>query len=333
MMLKGRHFNARYLGLAVQSAGRLASLVQPDGRFVYKRDAISGLPKAGYNIVRHSGCVWAINLVAKEVELGREANEAARRAMNWLASNKIISRGDRKLCVADKGVIKLGANALAVLALLSLSDFSSNERELVVGICEYIRSQRARNDFVHKRSLVGNPHKFRSEYYTGQALFALLVASESLPDIDCFTWSRVALKDLLLSGYGLAEQSHWMMYAVEACQRVAPEEMLVDYAVRMADGIVRRPFYRRQQRCTPIACRTESLLCCLRILSSAPNTERLRSQIGIAIDHNLRLQLRNYLPGGDFIRDTNSDEIRIDYLQHNLLSLFFRSQLFSSTTP
>jgi hypothetical protein len=333
MTFEAHHTNDPYLDLAIQSTRRLTSLVQQDGKFIYKRDAISGLPLTGYNVLRHCGCVWAINLVAKEFRLGLEANQAARRAMVWLARNKIISLREGELCVADNGVIKLGGNALAVLALLTLSDFTLDDKEIIIGLCKYIHSQCTGVTFVHKRSITGEPHKFTSQYYTGQALFAVLAAGESLSDMDYFKWSRRTLKELLPSGFGLVQQCHWMMYAVDVCHRVVPEKFLTDYAARMADGIVERPFYRSPRRSTSIACRTEALLSCARVLSSEAEGECRLPQIKDAITKNLRLQLRDRLPNGDFRNGVDGKEIRVDYLQHNLLSFFFGHKLFARQTP
>jgi hypothetical protein len=315
--------------LAMLSARSLAGLVGPDGRFIYKHDALLGHRLPGYNVVRHSGCVWGMNVTATECRQGRTVHRAARRAMDWLFGNSMVSIG-ASVGVVENGTIKLGANALAILALVSSPDFSSRDRALVIGLCNYIRNQKRRDgDFFHQRNAATDRvEEFHSDYYTGEALFALLQASEILSDQDQFKWSEATLCRLLGAGNGIEQQSHWMMYAVEACHRRFPRRRFIDYADRLVDQILQRPWYRLREQCTPIACRTEAMLTYLRMSSTENNDiwrrKRLRD-VWAAIEHNLHLQLRDWLPGGLFREGAGSNVVRIDYLQHNMLSLLYRS--------
>jgi hypothetical protein len=322
---------SRYSHLAQVSARCLANLVGEEGKFIYKHDALLGRRLPGYNIVRHCGCVWAMNVTATECRDEQKVYHAARRAMNWVASSAIIPIGSHGLGVVENETIKLGANALAILALISLPDFSSRDHALVVGLCDYIRNQRRSDgDFVHQRSATtGKIKDFRSSYYTGEALFATLAASEILSDQDQFKWSEATLRGLVRTGYGVEQQSHWMMYAVEACYKRSPKTVFIEYADRLADQILHHPWYRRREQCTPIACRTEALLAYLRMSSNTANEssrhKRVRD-VWAAVEQNLVLQLRDWLPGGMFREGAGSNVVRIDYLQHNMMSFFYRSK-------
>jgi hypothetical protein len=316
------------LDRALLSARCLANLITSSGKFIYKYDLSTGDPLPGYNILRHSGCVWAINRSDSVATLGPKVQKAARLAMEWLIGNRVIRAGRSGLAVADRETLKLGANGLAVLALVSLPDFSTKDKRVVSGLCKYMRAQhREDGHFVHQRNLLtGSIKPFQSQYYTGEALFAMLVASEQLSDYKQFEWSQGVLKTLVAKGYGIAEQSHWMMYAVETCYRISPDPELLLYAERLAEAILENPDYRATQSCTPIACRNEALLASLRLPLTRVSPSRLL-KIWNTVKVNLSLQLRDYLPGGAFRKGHGSNQVRIDYLQHNLLTLLDFSQI------
>jgi hypothetical protein len=249
---------------------------------------------------------------------------AGRRAMSWLIRYALVARGNDGFGVAEDGIIKLGANALAVLALLSMRDFCGQDMEIVAGLADYMWKQQVDNgDFLHKRSVAtGAGQPFRSLYYTGEALFALLLASERLNKPDQFRRATTTLKTLIGCGYGFEQHSHWMMYAVEAHYRTAPDSMLQAYAEQMVDEILKQPYYRERQCCTPIACRTEALLAYLRMSRVVIDWQHQRLfRVQHAVEQNLALQLRDRLPDGAFRKGADSNEVRIDYLQHNLLTL------------
>lgn len=322
------------LEVARASARCLAGLVRPDGRFLYKYDPVLGQARPSYNIVRHSGCVWALNLAAAGISPSPDVLKAARRAMRWVTENAVVPTGPSSAGIAEQGIIKLGANALAIVALVSFKDFSPDDEQLVVALCNHIwAQQRPDGDFIHKRdAATGGEKFFRSDYYTGEALFAVLSASERLADKEQFDRARDTLIVLIGRGYGVEQQSHWMMYAAEACYRLSPDSLLLTYAERIVDSILDRRDYRLHERSTPIACRTEALLSYLRMASGRRGTGNRPLRAWNAIGENLALQLRDRLPGGAFCGGANDREVRIDYLQHNLIAFLGHGQMRGTAT-
>ncbi|HKQ93962.1 MAG TPA: hypothetical protein VJS40_00020, partial [Aestuariivirgaceae bacterium] len=49
------------------------------------------------------------------------------------------------------------------------------------------------------------------------------------------------------------------------------------------------------------------------------------------VRENLRLQMESRAPGGAFIRGGGSDEVRIDYIQHNISSFLAFSRFVAAT--
>src|SRR5208283_1066321 len=101
------------LQLALISARRLLQLIKPDGTFTYRYDYILRQQQPGYNILRHCGCVWALNL--SEQVGGLTVGEGVQRAMNWLAAKRMVPSRQAGWCVEEGGNTKLGGNALAIL--------------------------------------------------------------------------------------------------------------------------------------------------------------------------------------------------------------------------
>lgn len=314
--------------LATRTAQRLAKLVRTDGTFTYKYDPLLQQTLPGYNVLRHAGCVWALNLAQKRGIL--ELDRAARLAMNWLIANCVVRGSETGLCIIDQSSIKLGGNALAILALTSLPDFSKKDRKLVKDLCRYIWAQMDDDgNFVHKRDAATNKiDPFRSAYYDGEALFALLAAAEKEPDLAKVGRLRTVILSYTRRGFGIKQQSHWMMYAVEACQNLAPHPELMDYAEKLTDEIVFNPINRLQSNCTMLACNSEALLAYLRMATSGRALARGRQRIAwSAIEENILFQVKAMLPDGAFRRSHDDGPVRIDYLQHNLISLLGHAQL------
>jgi hypothetical protein len=319
------------LGLAIGSARRLAQLVKTDGRFAYRYDAHLRQEWPGYNVLRHAGCIWALNL-ADQVRPSRFA-EPARLAMNWLIASRMTS-SEHGICIEENGNIKLGSNALAILALVSFSEFSEMDRQLVIGLSNYVRAQLNGNGtFIHKRDARTTAIvPFRSDYYDGEALFALLVAATRLGASDQMQFALSALSAHVRQGLGIEQQSHWMMYAVEAGYKISPDPIYVAYADRLIERMLLDKGYRDSENITGIACRTEAFLCYLRMFELLPGriVDVLASDAFRTIEENITLQLSARLPDGAFRRGLSSSEVRIDYLQHNLISLLGYARLESA---
>jgi hypothetical protein len=246
----------------------------------------------------------------------------------------LVPTGPCAAGIAEEGIVKLGANALAVVAFVSFRDFSPYDKQLVVALCNHIwAQQRPDGDFIHERyAMTGEEKPSRSDYYTGEALLAALLASERLADSEQFDRARATLITLIGRGYGIEQQSHWMMYAAEACNRLSPDARFLNYAERIVDNILGRQEYRLHERSTPIACRTEALLSYLRMASELSGIGNRALRAWNAIEQNLALQLRDRLHSGAFRGGADDREVRIDYLQHNLIAFLWHGQMRGMAT-
>jgi UDP-N-acetylmuramoyl-tripeptide--D-alanyl-D-alanine ligase len=317
------------LAVATSGAVKLAEFVDKEGRFKYRFDALTGVISTGYNVLRHCGSVWAIMDVYQVTPEQDALYQASHRATTYLRNEFLkYVPNCRYACIAEGGVIKLGGNALAILALLAV--YSVSKEAILLTISESIgasieRDRMPDGDFVHKTYLAtGKISTFRSEYYTGEALLALLALYEASGD---GRWLDIVINsenNLMKKYYGVKEQSHWMLYALEGLCRHRWKDAYAQHASQIAQHILTYPEYLLANRSTPTACRSEGLLAFVRLAdSSAAGSAfgELRQRSMVAVEHNLVEQCRFRRDDGSFVRgggDVRNTEVRIDYIQHNI---------------
>ena len=116
-------------------------------------------------------------------------------------------------------------------------------------------------------------------------------------------------------------QSHWMLYALNALDAVAPVAMQRAYACRIAGAMIAFPIYRTYGISTTIACHAESLaaylkvICCASARGSAVDmpSEALARP---ALEQDL-VGLEYYVtPDGDVLEGGDAPEVQIDTIQH-----------------
>jgi hypothetical protein len=320
--------------IALRGALALSRLVLPDGRFVYRyRQNSEPKPSRNYNVLRHCGAAWAMLDVARHQAPLPKILEAGSRVVRHLIDNFLLPFGHSgAMCVVDETKIKLGGGGLALLALADLFAATGDRKLLLAAesIGTYILSeQKGDGEFVHTRNLEGDESAFRSDYYTGEALFGLMSLYSISGESKWFKCVTDNVGKLFDRGYGVSTQSHWMLYALDRLYAVQPLEIYLEHARQIAENIVLFPEYRGTNRSTPIACRSEGLLAYVRMLNRSKNPNSFPSAIECLriIRQNLLLQRRFLTADGAFVRGAGKDEIRIDYIQHNISSFSAYSRL------
>ena len=317
-------------GEAIERAARhIVRLMRPTGRFIYCYDSEARVQLPGYNVLRHCGTIWAVGTAAEAGLVLPETAVALQPALASVLALQTGLRPDGTMYVHEQGEVKLGANALAVLALCTMPQ-ARDRAGTLRRLCGYIEQQAdGPDDFVHKRrqdTMAALP--FRSDYYTGEALFAVVMAARLLDDGEMLDGAERRLHSLVARRYGIAEQSHWMMYAVAALHEMRPAKALAGYACHLTSAIIDGAGYRAGGACTPVACRTEALLAATSMLRRyLPAGERLLADARAVIEENLTIQLACMEPDGGFRCDPQTPVVRIDYIQHNLASFVAYEQV------
>lgn len=323
------------LEVAHTGAVCLANLLQKNGSFKYRYDSDPDNPQDGYNVLRHAGTIWSMLDVYKDVS-DEKILECCRRATHFLLDTYLrFFRNYNNACICEDNKIKLGGNALSSLALLSLFKITQDHFLLAIAeqLSQFMLDQRSEDGgLIHKRYFEsGKISDFKSDYYTGEALFALL----SLYGITHTKRWLEAVKeienDLAADDYGVEEQSHWMLYFLELLSTYDTSYLPYRHAEKIVLNILDKPEYLSWERSTPTACRSEGLLAFIRMKRPDEiDATALNKRCVEQIRSNLNRQLDFRQPDGSFTRggkDSRKNEVRIDYIQHNISSFFHFSRL------
>lgn len=323
------------LEVAHTGAISLANLVQKNGSFKYRYDSQSDNLLDGYNVLRHAGAIWAMLDVYRQTS-DKKLGVACRQATRYLLDTYLrFFRNHNNACICEDNTIKLGGNALSILALLSLYETTRDHFLLTLAdqLARFIVDQRTDDGgLIHKRYFEsGKISNFQSMYYTGEALLALLTLHEATQQRHWYETAWEIEMELAPKDYGVKEQSHWMLYFLERLSKTESTPLGYHHAKKIVLHILENPGYLSWERSTPIACRSEGLLAFLRMTRPDDIDDTvLRQRCLEQIQHNLNKQLTFRLPNGTFVRggnDRRKDEVRIDYIQHNISSFLHFSKL------
>jgi hypothetical protein len=327
--------------IVAASLDHLTRITLPQGRFVYSHELDDiGSASEGYNLLRHCGTLWFMARAARQATPTPELAEALQRATSFLGRKMHPTPWARpdspSLALVGKDMVKLGGLGLGLLALTELRALSAfpgfTSAALPVGLDETIARMRRYtldeidgDDFRHKRSFPdGAVQAFRSDYYTGEAIFGLLATGE--PDAEL---TRVTTA-ILRRGNGLAQQSHWMAYAAaEAVERqIVPEALGSAYLTGLMEAMVGDTLYRHRRQSTPVACRTEAMTRVLMLARRVPGilSPDLLQRIKASAAENLHLQL-DWYKDGQFWKGDNERKVQIDYIQHNATAFLHWAEL------
>ena len=335
----------------------LTRVQRPDGafRYIYVADTDS-FRKKELNIVRHAGTAYALLRMARVLD-DDDLRGAGRGAIEYLIRQlQPVPGYDDTCCVFYNDKAKLGAAALAVVAMLELrgDDMDPILDRWIRALAEFLlMMQRADGSFHSRYDLAARApdDSFVSVYYPGEATLALVGL------YNCFREERFLAAALSSANYlaggrdrprsaGEPTQDHWLLLALGSLEAPPPPHVL-DYALRIADTMVAHQFTLERNapldyvggkdnsmppRVTPTATNTEGLTAAYRLAQRAGrDTERYWQTIKRAAVFQLRHQYTTVssfmLPSpehavGAFRSSVLDPTVRIDYVQHNISALW-----------
>ncbi len=329
---------AKAMAVARAGAARLAAMVQPDGRFIYRYFPDNPeFVNNRYGEVRHIVAVWALIDYEREGWAIPGLSEAIDRAAEFMDSRLFVPYGATDtLCVIDEGYVKLGGSAMGVVSELALLARSGDARriERAVRMARFVESQKLDNgEFIQIRipGPVSTRHPMRAAEFTGQPILAMALASEATGDDRYLDLALEQTRKLADRNHGIGSLTQWMVYALEAMVRIRREQWLIDYAARLAAWMLTDEATRKGGEATPLGCQTEGLLAYARMLAAlGEDGDPSLDTILKAVARNLRRQLRFLHTDGGFFRSLEIREVRIDYITHHVTGFLGYARLMQA---
>ena len=233
------------LSLIRDSSTYLAGQVKPDGSFVYGYHACFDRRIDAYNALRHASTTYAM-IEAWEVTRDPKLKDAIDRALTYLAQMLIKPAvlpdgADAAFLVEADGEIKLGGNAVAILAFVKYMTVMGNHDwlELAEGLALGIRHmQNAKTGaFVHVLNFpdLSVKQRYRTIYYDGEAAFGLMRLHALTGDTVWLATVEKAFEHFIAKEHW-KHHDHWLGYCVNELTRYKPEERYFRFAIRNIAG-------------------------------------------------------------------------------------------------
>ncbi len=345
---------------AAMGARWLAGVARDDGSFLYiyypEDDAYDA---EDYNEVRHAGTTYSL-FSAYGVTSEASVLEAAEGGAAYIDASSVALSGDRGRAFVYEDRMKLGGQALAVVALLErrrvLNDTSRDD--LIDDLARaMIAMELPEQPGRYYQSYDHGTGSFSlepdSDYYPGEALLAFTRLAQQYPDGPYLEHATRAARYLIYERDGdipaardVPRQDHWLTLALAELYRLDPRPDYRDVAYLQADAMTATQHgaddlsmriggseLQSPINYTSTATKAEALVAAW-ALARFSNDDAAEERYATAVGRNLQFQLRvqftaentQLLPRpegaiGGWGKDAVDPWIRIDFVQHNISGL------------
>jgi len=267
-------------GVLTTAGTQLANMVEKTGVFQYGYFADMNEKIPTYNIVRHVAALWALLM-----QYGRNPNEKLKEKIDNAVEYAIrtaIEEKDGAAFVVEHTAkeIKLGANAVAVISLVTYTDIMQDEKYVLLAqkLAEGIlRCQNADGGWWHILSYpeAERKEKHRIVYYDGEATFALAKLYGLTKEEKWLKAARNAVDYFIRNDY-TKYRDHWVAYSVNELTKHIPEEKYFDFALQNVENNVERIYRQETSYHTYLEMLMASFETLLRMKEVCPALERLQ---------------------------------------------------------
>ncbi|WP_305775031.1 glycosyl transferase family 1 [Lactiplantibacillus plantarum] len=202
----------------------LINQLDKDGKFIYGYFPARQRVLSSYNILRHFSTIYAL-LEASQFSQHSESYRKAKLAIQWGIDASLVVI-DNAAYVNDHGELKLGAQAMLILAICKYQEVTHDQtflptlKQLFKGVRSFWNSS---TGFVHVLDVnLESKGKFRTIYYDGEIVFALTRMYELDPSIQIEATISEMLDYMVKLDYG-QYHDHWLAYAVNGALDLFPE--------------------------------------------------------------------------------------------------------------
>jgi hypothetical protein len=352
---ENKRVSSREIEDALLLAGKyLKNAVKDDGSLVYEYFPPANPENSQYNMLRHAGTICAM-VDLYELNHDKALLEKIQKAIPFLLGNlrNVRMKNHEALVAIDNGSIKLGANALAILALTKYMDAVQTREylETVQKLARWIQAtQSPQGQFlIHKQDLATQEiSDFVSGFYPGEAIYALTLLykidrnNEWLDTAEKAAGYLIYVRDGGKSTIQLSHD-HWLLYGLNELYRLRPHKIYYEHALKISSAILSAQrkdpaqdgagSFDTPARSTPTATRVEGLCAVYRLVrdfGTKRELDLLFDGICLGIQFQLKTQVTNEMASdrkwplravGGFQDSPDIPGIRIDYVQHNVSSL------------
>ncbi|MNH96198.1 hypothetical protein D3C73_488620 [compost metagenome] len=218
----------------------LARQVSPNGRFVYGYHPCFDREIGTYNTLRHASTTYAM-IEAYELTCTPLLREAISQSISCMTRDLIVhallpNGRIAAFLVEANNEIKLGGNAVAILALAKYASVFDDEshdelmERLASGIC-FMQDEKT-GAFRHVLTFpsLETRQEFRTIYYEGEAVFALMRLYDQLRDDRWLKAVERAFRHFIRNNHA-RHHDHWLAYCANELTRHRPEEDYYRFAI------------------------------------------------------------------------------------------------------
>ncbi|WP_246666214.1 Mur ligase family protein [Aquamicrobium sp. LC103] len=219
----------------------LASQVRPSGRFHYGWHPCFDRRIDTYNCLRHASSLYAM-IEAWEVTRDDALKAAIDKALHYLTHElirqvELPSGVGAAFLVEENGEIKLGGNAVCLLALVRYSELTGRSdhlellERLATGILHMQDPDSGKFSHVLNYPSLSVKEEFRIIYYDGEAAFGLMRLYGLTRDARWLDAVEKAFSHFIAAKHWQAHD-HWLGYCVNELTRYRPLEAYYDFGIR-----------------------------------------------------------------------------------------------------
>lgn len=227
--------------LVVSASEFLSRQVGRDGKFIYGYFPCFGRKIPTYNTLRHASTVYSM-VEAWELTQDEKLLAAIQRALKYLSDDiiRLYPQEDGPVLAFNVDIndeIKLGANAVSLLAMVKYTEQTADEQylplmeSLALGIAYMQDAKTGKFSHVLHANDLSVKNEFRTIYYDGEAAFGLIRLYGLTRDPR---WLAIVEKgfDYFIEADHWQAHDHWLSYCANELTLYRPEEKYFKFGVK-----------------------------------------------------------------------------------------------------
>jgi hypothetical protein len=339
----------------------LAGVVRPNGAFYYIfRPAKEAYDEHAYNAIRHAGTTYALFQVYGAVR-DEKILAAAEKVARYIRDAAVDAGHGRGKAYVHDGVMKLGGQALALVALLERRRATRNTTydSLISDLAACMVAMEVKQEpgryyqsvDPETRTLLLTPD---SDYYPGECLLALTRLAAQFPDGPYLEAAKRAAAFLIhvrdgdiIERGAIPREDHWLAMALSELYRLDPDPDYATVAYLQAESMIRNQYTdadgipariggsrsRNPINYTSTATKGEALVSAWSLAAfrqDQPAVERFAQAARRNAQFQMRVQYTRESTAlfgtperliGAWAMDIANTYVRIDFVQHNISQL------------